>query len=93
MVRYKKRYFVIQLDRHSDVANELKQHQQLENDAEPQKKKKKLDFNDSHLSNAVKDIVTQIHGDFGRAAVTIGKEIVNLSNSFIQAYPKLACLI
>lgn len=108
MVRYKKRYFVIQLDRHSDVANELKQHQQLENDAEPQKKKKKLDFasrkrslcdpkpldfNDSHLSNAVKDIVTQIHGDFGRAAVTIGKEIVNLSNSFIQAYPKLAYLI
>jgi hypothetical protein len=31
-----------------------------------------LEFNDGHLAAAVKDIVEQIHGDFGKAAVTIG---------------------
>ena len=86
MVRYKKRYFVLQLDRHSDVLNQLKK--TAKNDCFEKKKKKKLKppvkkrslcdpkplaFNDAHLSNAIKDIVLQIHGDFGRAAVTMGK--------------------
>ena len=87
MVRYKKRYFVLQLDRHTDVLNQLQQSN--ENISSEKKKKKKikvqtvkkrslcdpnpLRFNDGHLSNAIKDIVLQIHGDFGRAAVTMGE--------------------
>ncbi len=103
MVRYKKRYFVIQLDRHSDVAEQLQQQQRAVDDGNgdddvrhSEKKKKKLsvrmkpakkrslcdprplDFNDGHLSNAIKDVVTKIHGDFGRASVTIGSHLITL---------------
>ena len=95
MVRYKKRYFVIQVDRHSDVAEQLqpKDGQDSMTSQPPCKKKKlaktfkvkkrslcdpkPLKFNDGHLSNAVKDIVSQIHGDFGRASVTIGTSPLN----------------
>ena len=93
MVRYKKRYFVIQLDRRSDVAEQLLPKDGQDSTAlQPPNKKKKLSkpskvrkrslcdpkplsFHDGHLSNAVKDVVSQIHGDFGRASITIGTSI------------------
>ena len=103
MVRYKKRYFVLQLDRHNDVLNQPNTNTATTDNSssEPQKKKKKgqkmkhhsavkkrslcdpkpLLLNDGQLSNAIKDIVLQIHGDFGRAAVTMGKD-----TCFISAY-------
>ena len=93
MVRYKKRYFVFQLDRHFDVMNCTPTPTATnDGDGEPNKKKKRgqkmllkpvkkrslcdpkpLEVTDCQLSNAIKDIVLQIHGDFGRAAVTMGK--------------------
>lgn len=92
MVRYKKRYFVLQLDRHHDVLNQPNTNSDNSSSSEPQKKKKKgqklkhhsavkkrslcdpkpLLLNDGQLSQAIKDIVLQMHGDFGRAAVTMG---------------------
>lgn len=93
MVRYKKRYFVIQLDRHSDLipsppttTTTTSTSTSVQGSA---KKKKRLKLNaslkrrslcdpnplaltDGQLSNAIKDVVTQIHGDFGRASVTMG---------------------
>ncbi len=95
MVRYKKRYFVLQLDRHHDVLNQPNANSDNSSSSEPQKKKKKgqklkhhlavkkrslcdpkpLLLNDGQLSQAIKDIVHQMHGDFGRAAVTMGKTI------------------
>ncbi len=104
MVRYKKRYFVLQLDRQNDVLNQPNANTSTTTDnssSEPQKKKKKgqklkhhsavkkrslcdpkpLMLNDGQLSNAIKDIVLQIHGDFGRAAVTMGKIIKYISTN------------
>ena len=89
MVRYKKRYFVFQLDRQLDVMNYPTPNIN-DDEGEPKKKKKRghkmkpvkkrslcdpkpLEITDFQLSNAIKDIVLQIHGDFGRAAVTMGK--------------------
>ena len=89
MVRYKKRYFVFQLDRQLDVMNYPTPNVN-DDEGEPKKKKKRgqkmkpvkkrslcdpkpLEITDFQLSNAIKDIVLQIHGDFGRAAVTMGK--------------------
>ena len=61
MVRYKKRYFVIEYDRASDVSRGM-----AELDLEP------LNSRDIDIANAVKDKVQELHGDFGRAATTVG---------------------
>lgn len=71
MVRFKKRYFVVQLDREKDIYdpyNSKRSHNQPRafQDAKP------LNIPDGNLADAVKDLVQQIHGDFGRAAVTQG---------------------
>ena len=61
MVRYKKRYFVIEFDRTSHVSQDR---QQL--DLEP------LNSKDIDVANAVKEKILELHGDFDRAATTVG---------------------
>jgi len=61
MVRYKKRYFVVQFDRQSDVFKGTKA-----NNPKP------LDIKDNILVSTIKDLVEEIHGDFGRASVATG---------------------
>ena len=61
MVRYKKRYFVIEFDRTSHVSQDW---QKL--DLEP------LNSKDIDVANAVKEKILELHGDFGRAATTVG---------------------
>ena len=66
MVRVKKRYFVLQL--------------QSERDVESAARGRPISFcgslqslgRDGALGSAIKDLVTELHGDFGRAAVTVG---------------------
>ena len=70
MVRFKKRYFVVQFDREKDLYDPLCKKQSFKpralQDSRP------LDIKDHDLALAVKDIVEHIHGDFGRAAITTG---------------------
>jgi len=101
MVRYKKRYFVVQLDRESDLFNKLdnmksnqakdsselplvqvsnkkKRKRNINNKTSPGFKRALIDLQPLHISdgvlvNTLKELVGEIHGDFGRAAVTTGK--------------------
>ena len=70
MVRFKKRYFVVQFDRERDSYNPLSNKDSFKKrafqDSWP------LHIKDHDLALAVKDIVEHIHGDFGRAAITTG---------------------
>jgi RNase P/RNase MRP subunit POP5 len=70
MVRFKKRYFVVQFDREKDLYDSSIKKQNFKpralQDSRP------LDIRDDVLALAVKDIVEHIHGDFGRAAITTG---------------------
>ena len=66
MVRFKKRYFVVQFDREKDIIDHKKMKARALQDPKP------LDIPDGMLANAVKDVVQAIHGDFGRASVTTG---------------------
>jgi len=70
MVRFKKRYFVVQFDREKDLYDSSIKKQSFKpralQDSRP------LDIRDDVLALAVKDIVEHIHGDFGRAAITTG---------------------
>ena len=70
MVRFKKRYFVVQFDREKDLYDSSIKKQRFKpralQDSRP------LDIRDDALALAVKDIVEHIHGDFGRAAITTG---------------------
>jgi ribonuclease P/MRP protein subunit POP5 len=103
MVRYKKRYFVIQLDRESDLVTQLRKIQESHPNVEgnlitdqnsfakdskkkrkkqkqcnkPQFKRALIDPNplyipDNVLTATLKELVGQIHGDFGRASVATG---------------------
>lgn len=105
MVRYKKRYLVVQLDRESDLLGKLQEIKEKEVQPEEsyerkiqsseecvtKKKRKKqsqhkskpgfkralvdprpLYLPDGVLTSTLKDLVGQIHGDFGRASVTTG---------------------
>ena len=65
MVRYKKRYFVIEYDRMEHVRKNL-DHIDL----------KPLDSRDIDLANSIKDKIAELHGDFGRAATTVGFKYV-----------------
>ena len=67
MVRFKKRYFVVQFDREKDILNSKPRAFQ---DSRP------LDISDIVLANSIKDIVQFIHGDFGRASVTTGLKTI-----------------
>ena len=70
MVRFKKRYFVVQFDREKDIYDPFSKNKHLKNrvglDPKP------LDIPDGILADAVKDLVQKIHGEFGRASVTTG---------------------
>ena len=59
MVRYKKRYFVVEYERTKNIL------------------KGGLDFEELHskdidVANAIKEKVLELHGDFGRAATSVG---------------------
>ena len=65
MVRYKKRYFVIQLDRATDIENRQSS-SRAHIDPSP------LFIPNDVLAQSIKDVVQDLHGDFGRAAITTG---------------------
>ena len=66
MVRVKKRYFVLQLQSERDVEATAR--------GRPISSCGSLQSlgRDGALGSAIKDLVTELHGDFGRAAVTVG---------------------
>jgi len=76
MVRFKKRYFVVQFDREKDIFDERSDAIVLKKTKyfKPRvfQNPKPLDIPDGVLASAVKDIVEHLHGDFGRAAITTG---------------------
>jgi RNase P/RNase MRP subunit POP5 len=74
MVRFKKRYFVVQLDRERDIFDPAVSSEKKKQFYKPRayQDSKPLDIPDRLLANAVKDLVQKIHGDFGRAAITTG---------------------
>ena len=61
MVRFKKRYFVVEFERAHHI-NQCKEYF----DIEP------LNSKDIDIANAVKDKVQELHGDFGRASISVG---------------------
>ena len=61
MVRFKKRYFVLEYERASHINQSNDSF-----DLEP------LNSRDIDIANAVKDRVEELHGDFGRASMTVG---------------------
>ena len=65
MVRYKKRYFVIEYDRASHVSKD-----KCDLDLEP------LNSKDIDVANAIKHKILELHGDFGRAATTVGLKVI-----------------
>ena len=66
MVRVKKRYFVLQIQSERDVEAAAWGR------PIPSSGSLKALGRDGTLGNAIKDLVTELHGDFGRAAVTVG---------------------
>eukprot|EP00092_Neocalanus_flemingeri_P018139 GFUD01019631.1.p1 GENE.GFUD01019631.1~~GFUD01019631.1.p1 ORF type:complete len:158 (-),score=52.11 GFUD01019631.1:108-581(-) len=65
MVRFKKRYFVVEFERAQHV-NQSKEHFDLE----------PLNSKDIDIANAVKDKVQELHGDFGRASISVGFKVI-----------------
>ena len=72
MVRFKKRYFVVQLDREKDIYDPFSKHHQASLKPRAIQDSRPLDIPDGVLAATVKDLVQQIHGDFGRASITTG---------------------
>ena len=72
MVRFKKRYFVVQLDREKDIYDPFSKHHQACLKPRAIQDSRPLDIPDGVLAATVKDLVQQIHGDFGRASITTG---------------------
>ena len=72
MVRFKKRYFVVQFDREKDLYDSSKKNNSSQFKPRAYQDPRLLDIPDGQLALAVKDIVEQIHGDFGRASITTG---------------------
>jgi len=70
MVRFKKRYFVVQFDYEKDISEPSHNKQNFKPRA--LHNLKPLHIHDEDLVLAIKDIVEKIHGDFGRAAITPG---------------------
>jgi len=65
MVRYKKRYFVVEFERAERVAR-----------AKPGLDLEPLNSRDVDIAEAVKDKVKEVHGDWGRARVTVGFKVI-----------------
>ena len=59
MVRYKKRYFVVEYERTKNI---LKAGLDFE----------ELNSKDIDVANAIKEKILELHGDFGRAATSVG---------------------
>ena len=59
MVRFKKRYFVVEYERANSISKKDLDLAQL-------------DSTDLDLANAIKSKVLELHGDFGRAAISQG---------------------
>jgi ribonuclease P/MRP protein subunit POP5 len=72
MVRFKKRYFVVQLDREKDIYDPFSKHHQASLKPRAIQDSRPLDIPDGVLAATIKDLVQQIHGDFGRASITTG---------------------
>ena len=74
MVRYKKRYFVIEFERAAYVSKDRN-----ELDLEP------LNSKDIDVANAIKNKILELHGDFGRAATTVGLKVIyaNMSTRLV----------
>ena len=66
MVRFKKRYFVVEFERLKNLSCEG----EAELDLEP------LNSKDVDIANAVKDKVQELFGDHGRASVTVGLKVI-----------------
>lgn len=66
MVRFKKRYFVVEFERAQHVNNMNSSFF----DMEP------LSSKDIDIANAVKDKVQELHGDFGRASISVGFKVI-----------------
>jgi len=64
-VRFKKRYFVVELERSERVARG-----KCDIDMTP------LDSRDLDLAEAMKDKVKEMYGDFGRAQITVGFKVI-----------------
>jgi hypothetical protein len=73
MVRYKKRYFVVEFERAGWVAR-----------GQPGLDLKPLDSRDVDIAEAVKEKVTELHGDFGRASMTVGFKVINKMFSMVK---------
>jgi len=65
MVRFKKRYFVVEFERAQHI-NQSKEYFDLE----------PLHSKDIDIANAVKDKVQELHGDFGRASISVGFKVI-----------------
>ena len=72
MVRFKKRYFVVQLDREKDIYDPFSKHHQASLKPRAIQDSRPLDIPDGVLAATIKDLVQQVHGDFGRASITTG---------------------
>ena len=59
MVRFKKRYFVVEYERTKNI---LKAGLDFE----------ELNSKDIDVANAIKEKILELHGDFGRAATSVG---------------------
>ena len=59
MVRYKKRYFVVEYERTKNILKDGLDFEQLNS-------------KDIDVANAIKEKILQLHGDFGRAATSVG---------------------
>lgn len=64
MVRYKNRYFVVEFERARTVEAGVKSV-----DLEP------LNSDEKDLTNAIKERIQDLHGDFGRAAISVGFKV------------------
>ena len=86
MVRFKKRYFVVQLDREKDIYDPFSKHHQASLKPRAIQDSRPLDIPDGVLAATVKDLVQQIHGDFGRASITTGLRTIYCNS---EKYPIL----
>ena len=74
MVRYKKRYLVLQLDNFNQVFHNSKFCHQV------------MDIRDDALIEAIKSIVEELHGDNGRATVATGLRTIYCNSGKVTTF-------
>ena len=72
MVRVKKRYFVVELEKKNDILARVRPH----NPGKRAFQSQAVQLSDQTLSKALRDLVLNFHGDHGLASVTGGLRIV-----------------